>query len=121
MNIKISRSIVGIIRLLFLLIFFVHVSFIGYYTVHPELPSIEKHIVDFKDIEFPFIFRLCATEKINKDERYRKIGYKNVYDFFLGESMYNESNYGWNGHQENGSTIKGIGGIYVNANMGVCL
>ena len=110
MNLK-PRTIMGIIRILFLLVFFVHVSFIGYFTIHPELPTIEKHIVDFKDIEFPFIFRLCATEKKDKDEKYRQFGYKNVYNLFLGESMYNRSIYGWNGHQENGSTIKGIEGI----------
>ena len=112
----------GIIRFLFLLVFFVHVSFIGYFTIYPELPTIEKYRVNLKDIEFPFIFRLCATEKKDKDAKYRRFGYKNVYNFFLGESLYNRSIYGWNGHQENGSTIKGIEGILpININVQICV
>ena len=106
-------SFFGMIRTIFLLVFFVHISFIGYYTIHPEMPTIEKHIVDFKDIEFPFIFRLCAMENFNKDEKYKRLGYKNVYDFFLGESMYNSTIYGWNGHMENGSTIGELESIYI--------
>ena len=81
-----SVSIVGLLRTIFLLIFFVHITSIGYYTIHPALPTIEKHIVDFKDLKFPFIFRLCAMERTNEEKKYKNFGYKNVHDFFLGES-----------------------------------
>ena len=62
----------------------VHVAFIGYYIIYPELPEIKIYSKDIKDIAFPLVLRLCAREFQDPDKKYKKIGYDNVMDFFRG-------------------------------------
>ena len=86
----------------------IHVAFIGYNIIFPELPEIKIYSKDLKDIAFPLAFRLCAQEHQNPDEKYQKIGYKNAMEFFIGRSMYNWKHYGWNGHKENGEKVTSL-------------
>ena len=85
----------------------IHVAFIGYNIIFPELPEIKIYSKDLKDIAFPLVFRLCAQEHQNPDKKYQKIGYKNAMEFFIGRSMYDWKHYGWKGHKENGEKIIG--------------
>ena len=81
----------------------IHVAFIGYNIIFPELPEIKIYSKNLKDIAFPLVFRLCAQEHQNPDEKYEKVGYENAKEFFIGRSMYDWKHYGWNGHKENGA------------------
>ena len=64
-----------------------------------------------QDIEFPLSFRICLDDiydiekDMNKLERYKKFGYSSGHNFYRGQSMFNETNVGWNGHTENGGTL----------------
>ena len=40
------------------------------------------------------------------------VGYKNVWKFYKGESMYNASITGWRGHTENGSKYDAVEGFF---------
>ena len=83
----------------------IHVAFIGYNIIYPELPEIKVYSKDLKDIAFPLVFRLCAQDHQNPDEKYQEFGYKNVINFFIGQSMHEWKHYGWNGHKENGKIM----------------
>ena len=51
-----------------------------------------------------FIFCLRNINSKLENEKYKEAGYKSIYKFFSGTSIYNESVVGWLGHMENGST-----------------
>ena len=107
------RKVSILINVFFSLVFIIHVGFIGYKTLHPEVPEIVVYKKDLKEIDFPIVFRICAYESINGSERYRRFGYASEYNFFQGKSRFNSSVYGWNGHFENGSTLASAeGGIF---------
>ena len=89
----------------------IHVAFIGYYIIYPELPDIKIYSKDLKDITFPLVFRLCAQEHQNPKEKYRKIGYDNSMEFFIGRSMYSWKHYGWNGHKKGNKVIGSLENI----------
>jgi len=83
--------------------------------VNPELPTIHVINTNLKDIEFPLSFRICLNY-IHDDERdmdielynldrYKKFGYDSGNTFYKGQSMFNKSLVGWNGHTENGDTL----------------
>ena len=60
-------------------------------------------------IDFPVLFKICIKPAFNNSELY-KAGYKNIWHYFLGQSRYNESVFGWGGHTDNGSIIGTAGG-----------
>ena len=43
-------------------------------------------------------------------ERYKQFGYSSSYGFYRGQSLYNQSLVGWNGHTEDGETLGTIEG-----------
>ena len=81
--------------------------------LHPELPSTRKSETDLKDIEFPLSFRICLYKLKDINKRYQKLGYKDVYKFFLGRSRFNNSRFGWNGHTEKGGIIGSTEGYLI--------
>ena len=88
------------------LIFVAHVGFILKFDLDPESFDTRIYKRSVEEIDFPLIFKLCAHEKTTKTSRtYRKLGYKNAYDFYAGTSVYNISIVGWNGHGRNESTL----------------
>ena len=78
----------------------------------PGNPNIRVERKDLQEIKFPLAFKLCVDPDNNDSiVNYRKFGYQSSYDFFRGESMFNESLRGWNGHTSNHSilgTVKGF-------------
>ena len=79
-------------------------------STHPDYPSVKIFKKKMKDIEFPVSFKLCVRE-LETTMRYSKYGYLDEYNFFRGNSMYNESLHGWNGFLETNSTIGSTQGI----------
>ena len=98
------------------LVFLTHVGYIGYELLYPEFPEIVNRKTSLKDLEFPIVFRVCATEAnlTGANEKFHEVGYTDLWKFFHGESMYNDSFYGWAGHTENGSTIGSVEGGILN-------
>ena len=94
-----------VINGLFTIAFFVHVILIGYKIKHPDQPSVKTYKRDLKDLEFPMAFRVCFEAMENIYDRYHKIGYNDVNQVFSGESKFSKTLFGWNGHDENQSTI----------------
>ena len=78
--------------------------------LYPNLPDIRIYKTDLQKIDFPIVFKMCATETQNSTARYTNVGYEDSFDFFKGVSRYNKSLYGWSGHHENGSTIARVEG-----------
>ena len=60
-------------------------------------------------IEFPVLFKICIKPAFNISELH-KSGYKSIWSYFVGESRYNNSIFGWAGHTENGSIIGTVEG-----------
>ena len=57
------------------------------------------------DLEFPLYFSICFSELENEENRYKNLGYNGPFPWFVGQSMYNKSHFGWNGHTKNGKTL----------------
>ena len=73
--------------------------------LNPDLPTTKTYVKHLNEIEFPLVFRICAYEFDRSNVRFQNYGYSYDFDYFIGQSMYNNSLFGWNGHTKNGSTI----------------
>ena len=60
----------------------------------------KKHL---KDINFPISFLFCATSYVNNSDKYQKVGYSKISNFFKGINMFNDSIVGWRGYNSNGT------------------
>ena len=78
-----------------------------YRLIEPEFPIIQVEKKRLNDTEFPLIFHICLNEPKTKDNGnwYKPFGYNGDYEWFIGQSMFDNANYGWSGHTKNGSTI----------------
>ena len=47
--------------------------------------------------ELPILFKICINPGFNID-KVREEGYSDISRYFLGESQFNNTNYGWAGH-----------------------
>ena len=86
---------------------------IEYNLQNPKYPSVRIYKKNLSDIEFPISFKLCVRELNNNNIRYQKHGYKNEYYYFLGESMFNENLFGWNGFTKTNKTFGSVEGTKV--------
>ena len=64
---------------------------------------------DLRNINFPVVFKFCVGNGEN-NEKFQRLGYADRYDVFLGNSMFNNSLVGWNGHTNNFSTLMPVKG-----------
>ena len=92
---------------------FIHFLLIGYSIIFPELPETKVYNVDLKDIEFPLVYKLCFYDLLNPKKRFQELGYGDIWDFYRGRSMYNNTLYGWSGHTKNGSSLESMKSMYV--------
>ena len=99
-----------IIYFIFTSSFIVHIFFIGSRILQPDIPNVRVYRSPLKDIEFPLIFKICAYQIKNENERYKRAGYENYPAFYRGESMYNETLVGWGGHSQNFSNLGPVKG-----------
>ena len=70
------------------------------------LPTLTNTQVETKALQgqnFPLIFKICPLPAFRDTAIFREVGYKTTHKYFLGRSMYNESNYGWAGHKNDSS------------------
>ena len=97
------------LNLLFTIVCFGHIFFIGHKLTYPDNPSVKIYNRNLTEVDFPLSFKLCLSEQANASKRYLDIGYSNVYWFFEGKSKFGEI-FGWNGHLENNGTIGSVKG-----------
>ena len=101
-----------VINFIFVCLFLGHIISIGYTLKYPENQSVRVYKENLKDLDFPVYFKLCARELENDTEKYQRLGYTDYFNFYVGESMFNRSLIGWNGHNQNGSTLGSTEGIH---------
>ena len=102
-----------LINLFFFGVFLVHVSFIAFNLKNPANPSIKVYKKNLEELGYyPISMKLCAKQNTSVENVFRKFGYSHDYKFFIGESLYNESIKGWNGHTKNESTLTSLNGEY---------
>ena len=103
------------IHMLLTLSFIIHIAFIGYDIVYPEIPEIKHYSLNLGNT-FPLSFSVCVETRqiiMNDGKKIYELGYKHEWDFFYGRSRFNSSIIGWAGHAENGSTLRTVEGIIV--------
>ena len=88
-----------------------HVGILIYSKVNPDLPEVKYYKKNLKEIDFPIAFQICITENNNDTSKYHDLGYMDLWEFFNGKSMFNDSIVGWAGHTENGSLIGSVEGL----------
>ena len=98
---RLLKLLKSTINITLVLTCFSHISSISHNILNPELPVIKEYKQELKNIEFPISFLLCADETGNKNEVYQNYGYKDIYDYFEGYSIFNSSRIGWSGHMKN--------------------
>ena len=89
-----------IINFVFTLVFLVHAAFIGHGIKYPVQPSIKLYSKDVNELDsFPISFKICVKELENPSERYKKVGYSTVWNFFKGLPDSSGSLVGWSGNK----------------------
>ena len=102
---KLKSRLPIIINTVFTLVFLVHAAFIGYGIKYPDHPSTKLYSKDINELDsFPISFKLCVKEHENPLERYKKVGYSNVWDFHKGLKDSSGSLVGWSG---NNTSVEG--------------
>ena len=96
-------------HIIFTFAFVVHLSIIAYDLKYPQYPSVRIRKTELRNIDFPVVFRFCIRDDKDKNT-FQKLGYKNRYSAFLGNSMFNNSLVGWNGHTQDFLTLMPVGG-----------
>ena len=105
-----AKVVVTSINVFFSIVFLVHISSIGYHTLYPEVPEIVVSKKNLNEIDFPITFRICAYDLKDTVSRYKSFGYAHYGDYFRGRSMFNDTLYGWAGHDQNGSVLGNVEG-----------
>ena len=59
------------------------------------------------DIEFPVVFKICVIPGFN-EKALHNAGYNDTFYYFLGQSAFNKSMYGWAGHTNNSEQYKTV-------------
>ena len=97
-----------LIHTCFLLAFLIHLFSIVDDLLHPDqtTTSIQGHTLE----ELPILFKICINPGFNM-EKIREEGYSDISRYFLGESQFNKTTYGWAGladtNNETESSVRG--------------
>ena len=84
---------------------------IGYNLFYPSQKTTEIQKTELG--LFPLVFKICPKPAFNISA-VRSEGYQDVWNYFLGISLYNKSVFGWAGHANTsgGNKNKGVGQVY---------
>ena len=94
------------INVVFLIVLIIHVFLVAFSMIYPSTPSVKVYKKTYDEIDFPISIKICATEDRDQDiKRHNGTGYQRSLNFFMGQSMYNDSLIGWRGHTRNGSIL----------------
>ena len=67
---------------------------------------------DFVEMNLPLTIKVCVSPGFN-DKALQEVGYSDTWAYFLGNSMHNESLYGWAGHTETSEVFGNVSPILV--------
>ena len=112
-----TKYLLFVVKITFFIIFIIHTCLIALKIRNPEVPELKVSKRRLRDIEFPLCFKVCFFDIKNSSSRFHEYGYKHHYDFYKGRSMFNESKYGWEGHNKFQKTLGPVRGklqIYAN-------
>ena len=84
--------------------FVVQISYLVSDQISPDQTVSITRDFQLDDIQFPVLFKICIKPSFNVDEL-QATGYQNIWKYFIGQSLYNDSLFGWAGHAEDGQTI----------------
>ena len=98
-----------LIRFACLVAFLVQITTLIAGMINPKETLIRTEKVDFDQIDFPLVFKICIKPGFNETEL-KILGYRNSLDYLMGKSKYNESLFGWAGHTADGKTVSNVSG-----------
>ena len=100
------------------MVFLVHAAFIGHGIKYPVQPSIKLYSKDVNELDsFPISFKICVKELENPSERYKKVGYSTVWNFFKGLPDSSGSLVGWSGNNTGNTSRTSVEGTNGNGNV----
>ena len=79
--------------------------------IHPSQTATEISEKNIKGIDFPIIFKICPDPAFILG-LIRKEGYKDVFNNFRGESIFNKSIYGWAVHTNTSDKRDSVENVY---------
>ena len=90
--------------------FIVQMSILASSQIYPSetVSHVEERTLD--GIEFPVLFKICIKPAFDIKEL-DKAGYSSIWHYFIGQSKYNASIFGWAGHAQDGRTIGSVKGV----------
>lgn len=75
--------------------------------IQPTITRTWEEEVPLEDIEFPLVIKICIVPGFNQTALH-EAGYEDTWKFFLGQSRFNESVFGWAGHTEDSATFGSV-------------
>lgn len=102
-----------ILNILLVLVCFYHISTILFNALIPDKTSVKYYKKRLEDIEFPLLIKYCLHLE-NETDIFNSFGYKDIWRFYYGMSLYDEKQFGWSGHSsENGTLFGSPRGTYL--------
>ena len=83
--------------------------------IKPTITRTWEEEVPLQDIDFPVVIKICVVPGFNQTVLH-ELGYYDTWSFFLGQSMFNDSVFGWAGHTEDSGTIGTVRDILAKVN-----
>ena len=77
--------------------------------IWPSQTKTDVKELKLENIDFPVVFKLCFKNSFDL-KRLNDAGYSSVWNYFKGMSKFNNSVFGWAGHEQNGSVGPGVTG-----------
>ena len=81
--------------------FLIQMGLSFYGQINPDATVPKTTRKGLGEIDFPVVFKICMNPSFNETELER-VGYENIYFYFMGKSRFNGSIYGWSGHTGDG-------------------
>ena len=78
--------------------------------IKPTITRTWEEEVPLQDIDFPVVIKICVVPGFNQTALY-EVGYDGTWNYFLGQSKFNDSVIGWAGHTVDSGTIGTAGEI----------
>ena len=91
------------------ILFVVHSSIVGWQELFPSETFTNVKEKKLDEIEFPAVFKICIYPSANMTEL-AKVGYKDIWNYFIGRSSLNKNIFGWAGHTPEGTEIASVEG-----------
>ena len=72
--------------------------------VNPTITRTWEKEVALEDIDFPVTIKICVIPGFNQTAL-NEVGYEDTWGYFVGQSRFNDSVFGWAGHTKDSETI----------------